>query len=165
FSASAPSALQPAKLTFQLLVIQQLNLATAQNGDQVQVQVAFVQLRQLVSDAVLGELSAGPFTAVTVAEHAGHAVGLQEVAELLGHHRWLKRRLAGQYGIDHNPLTVVVHMSHRHRECIGPAAARVNETKIWSHMYRRQQLGAPRYDATLDSFKGKTCADVFSEQT
>src|SRR5262249_46344917 len=107
FSTSAPSALQPAKLIFQLLVIQQFNLATAQNGDQVQVQVALVQLRQLVSDAVLGELRLGPFTPIIVAEHSGHAVELQEVAEFLGYHRWVKRWLARPYGIDDNALTIV----------------------------------------------------------
>src|SRR5262245_40799005 len=116
FSTSATAAFQSLQLIFQLLVIQQLNLATAQNGNKVQVQVALVQLRQLVSDAVLGKLGAGPFTAVTVPEHAGHTVELQELAELLGHHRWVKRWLAGPYGINDNTLTVVVDMSHCHRE-------------------------------------------------
>src|SRR5262249_17841998 len=116
FATSAPSALQPAKLIFQLLVIQQLDLATADNGDQIQVQVALVQLRQLVNDAVLGKLGPGPFTAIIVTEQAGHAVELQELAYLLGHDSWVKRWLAGPYGIDDNPLTVVLHMSHGHRE-------------------------------------------------
>src|SRR5262245_57462729 len=116
FPTSATAALQPAKLIFQLLVVQQLNLATAQNGNQVQVQVALVQLRQFVSDSILGELRLGPFTTVIVSEHAGHALELQELAELLGHHRWVKRWLAGPYGIDDNALTVVVHMSYCHRE-------------------------------------------------
>src|SRR5262249_61870233 len=89
---------------------------------------------------VLGNPPPGPSTPVIVSEHAGHAVELQEFAELLGHHRWVKRWLAGPYSIDDNPLTVVVHMSHCHREGIGPAAARVNETKMWSHMHGRHQL-------------------------
>src|SRR5262249_2658892 len=149
FSTSAPSAFQPAKLIFQLLVIQQLNLATAQNRNQVQVQVALMKLRQLVSDAVFGELGLGPFTTVIVAIHAGHAVELQERAQLLGHHRWVKRWLAGPYGVDDNPLTIVVHMSHYHRERIGPAAARVNETEIRSNMHGRQQLASAWNDASL----------------
>src|SRR5262249_3561995 len=89
----------------------------------------------------------------------------QELAELLGHHRWVKRWLAGPYGIDHNALTVLVYMRHCHRERIGPAAARVNETEIRPHMDGRQQLASPWNDTTLDSLKRKTRADVFSDQT